>query len=206
MGITERKEREKQEMRDRILETAKQLFLEEGYDKTSIRNIAERIEYSPGTIYLYFADKDEIFHELHFRAFELLKDQMKKGIAGIEDPLVQLHKLGEIYLDFGIYNPELYDLMFVMRAPVAKLLACEQHWNQGEDCFSFFHTIVKNAIEKGAIRKMDSFVASMMIWSQVHGMVTLFVRDRFTVMGFADQDIQRMLFAAMEQLLETIKP
>ena len=54
MGVTERKERERQEMRQRILDAAQQVFVEEGYEKASIRNIAERIEYSPATIYLYF--------------------------------------------------------------------------------------------------------------------------------------------------------
>jgi AcrR family transcriptional regulator len=61
MGILERKEREKQEMRDLILNVATEMFIEEGYDKTSIRKIADKIEYSPATIYLYFKDKDEIF-------------------------------------------------------------------------------------------------------------------------------------------------
>lgn len=205
MGIAERKEREKLEMRERILETAKQLFLEEGYEKTSIRSIAERIEYSPGTIYLYFTDKDEIFHEIHFMAFEQLKQEMKRSVEQVEDPLMQLRKLGEVYLNFGVNNPELYDLMFILRSPVAKLLSCEQHWHQGEDCFSFFRKIVENAIQKGALRPMDTVVASMMIWSQVHGMVSLFVRDRFSVMGFEKPDIYAMMFASMDQMLANIK-
>ena len=52
MGITDRKEREKQELKELILKEAKAVFLEEGYEKTSIRKIADRIEYSPTTIYL----------------------------------------------------------------------------------------------------------------------------------------------------------
>ena len=61
MGIPDRKEREKQELRDLILKEARALFLEEGFEKTSLRKIAERIEYSPTTIYLYFKDKNEQF-------------------------------------------------------------------------------------------------------------------------------------------------
>jgi AcrR family transcriptional regulator len=50
MGISERKERERQEMRERIIEASMKMFIEEGYEKTSIRNIAEKIEYSPATL------------------------------------------------------------------------------------------------------------------------------------------------------------
>ena len=69
MGITDRKEREKQELKDLILKEAKAVFLEEGYEKTSIRKIADRIEYSPTTIYLYFKDKSELLLELHKQSF-----------------------------------------------------------------------------------------------------------------------------------------
>ena len=61
MGILERKERDREDMRRLILGAARQLFLEQGYEKTSIRNIADVIEYSPATIYLYYKDKNELF-------------------------------------------------------------------------------------------------------------------------------------------------
>ena len=68
MSITDRKEREKKEMRQAILDAALTLFREKGYDAVSIRNIAEAIEYSPATIYLYFKDKNEIFFALQYEA------------------------------------------------------------------------------------------------------------------------------------------
>ena len=56
MGISERREREKQELREKILEKAREILIKEGQDNLSIRNIATAIEYSPATIYLYFQD------------------------------------------------------------------------------------------------------------------------------------------------------
>jgi AcrR family transcriptional regulator len=70
MGSAERKEREKHEMREMILAAAKKLFIKEGFEHVTIRRIAEEIEYSPATVYLYFADKDTILcalQELGFR-------------------------------------------------------------------------------------------------------------------------------------------
>ena len=76
MGVAERKEREKEVLREQILAAAKTLFLEKGVEKTSIRNIADLIEYSPGSIYHYFKDKDEIFYALHQGGFQQLMSKM----------------------------------------------------------------------------------------------------------------------------------
>lgn len=70
MGIKQRKDREREEMKDLILDAAKRISIEEGFSKVSIRKIAEEIEYSPGTIYLYFKNRDEILFELHNLAFQ----------------------------------------------------------------------------------------------------------------------------------------
>ena len=73
MGISERKEKQKAELKQLILEASVKLFSEHGYDGFSMRKIAEMIEYSPTTVYLYFKDKNEILFDLHeigFRKFE----------------------------------------------------------------------------------------------------------------------------------------
>ena len=84
MSVADRKEREKEEMKARILEAAKKLFLENGFEKTSIRNIAEEIEYSPGTIYLYFKDKNDLLFALHQQAFGVLMASFM-NVATISD-------------------------------------------------------------------------------------------------------------------------
>ena len=91
MGIAERKERDKEELRERILVAAKTLFLEKGVEKTSIRNIADLIEYSPGSIYHYFKDKNEIFHALHQGGFQQLMSRMEV-LAAVSNPMERLKK------------------------------------------------------------------------------------------------------------------
>jgi len=78
MEVTERKEREKTEMRELITAAAMKMFLEDGYAKTSIRGIADAIEYSPGTIYLYFKDKDELLYEVQADAYGRLLEVFQK--------------------------------------------------------------------------------------------------------------------------------
>lgn len=82
-------------MRRIILDAAKSIFLEKGFGSTSIRNIAEKIEYSPGTIYLYFSDKDEIFHELHEDGFRKMLDMMQP-LKHVADPMQRLIAMGKV--------------------------------------------------------------------------------------------------------------
>src|ERR1700743_4005249 len=96
MGILERKEKQKLEIRKLILDASMKLFMEEGFENVTIRRIAELIEYSPTTVYLYFKDKDEIFYSLHDIGFEKLQE-FNRNLDGIQNPLVRLHKMGENY-------------------------------------------------------------------------------------------------------------
>lgn len=76
MGITERKERDKEVLRQKIMDAAAELILEEGIEKCTIRKVAEKIEYSPRIVYLYFNDKDHLLHEIIEQGFEITLGQM----------------------------------------------------------------------------------------------------------------------------------
>jgi AcrR family transcriptional regulator len=176
MGISERKEREKQEMRGLILKTAMSLFLVEGFQNVSIRRIAEKIEYSPGTIYLYFKDKDEILHALHDTAFEeLFKRQ--QTVSSITDPLERLRKQGRIYVQFAREHPKHYDLMFIMRGPVRNLKGPEE-WDMGRRAYEFLRTNVQECIDAGYFNGFSADIVAFAMWASVHGVASLFVRER----------------------------
>ena len=70
MGTKQRREREKQEVREGILAGAREIALQEGWQAVTIRKVAERIEYSPPTIYEYFENKEAILLELLRQGFE----------------------------------------------------------------------------------------------------------------------------------------
>jgi AcrR family transcriptional regulator len=177
MGIAERKEKQKQEIRKLILDASMKLFVEEGFDNVSIRRIADLIEYSPTTVYLYFKDKDEIFFNLHEIGFQKMLE-LNKNLETIEDPLNRLHKMGENYLRFGIENPEYYDLMFIQRAPMKKLVEMGCDWENGDAAMTRLRTTVSECMEKGLIARTNPELVSMSVWSMVHGLVSLAIRDR----------------------------
>ncbi|MFN3760481.1 MAG: TetR/AcrR family transcriptional regulator [Algoriphagus aquaeductus] len=181
MGISDRKEREKEELRERILSAAKSLFLEKGIEKTSIRNIADQIEYSPGIIYHYFKDKNEIFHALHQGGFRQLMEKMSV-LASVRNPLERLKAMGSIYVRFAMENPDMYDLMFIKEAPIDHVASSEHDdWKEGGGTFNYLRLTIRECIAQGNFQGHDEEALSYLIWSTVHGMVSLHIRKRCEV-------------------------
>jgi AcrR family transcriptional regulator len=177
MGILERKEKQKLEIRKLILDASMKLFVEEGFSNVTIRRIADLIEYSPTTVYLYFKDKDEIFFNLHEIGFQKMQE-LNGNLATINNPLLRLHKMGENYLNFGMKNPEYYNLMFIEREPMKKLSEMGCEWTKGDTAIGLLKTTVSECMEKGHIAKGDAQLISLSIWSFVHGLVSLAIRER----------------------------
>jgi AcrR family transcriptional regulator len=203
MGVKERKERQKLEMKDLILQSAHQLFLDKGFEEVSIRNIAEAIEYSPATIYLYFKDKNEIFYALHGEAFKIFNNHVA-SIVSIQDPLERLFALGEKYIQFAFTYPKYYDIMFITESP----MQCDENsedWKEGESALKFLESIVEDCVKKGHFKKQEVKFLSFSIWSFMHGMCSLFLRDRLKVYPEDERDSMHIKsFEIFKQMLKSI--
>jgi AcrR family transcriptional regulator len=176
MSISERKEREKERMRSLVLKAAMELFLGEGYESVSLRKIADKIEYSPATVYNYFKDKDEILYTLHNIAFEKFYEELSKSNR-IKKPLERLKKLGKLYINFALNNPQHYDLMFIMNSPIRKVFS-EEDWTVGLKSFQLLKDCVSDCIKEGNIKYANANTAAFSVWSFVHGVVSLIIRKR----------------------------
>src|SRR5436190_22718190 len=113
MGVKERRARQKENIREEILDAARTLFVKEGYEQVSIRKIAEMIEYAPGTIYLYFRDKAEILERICDETFAKLSQKMQAINADPSNPLDGLRRGLRTYIQFGIDNPNHYTVTFI---------------------------------------------------------------------------------------------
>lgn len=203
MGISERKEREKQEMRARIIDAAMSMFITEGYERTSIRNIAEKIEYSPATIYLYYKDKDELLYEVQKVAFGQLQKEFEEK-ANSQDPWERLVQICQTYVRFGKNNPEMYDLMFMMKAPM-NCVEEDDTWDNNSDSFQYLVNCLSTCMEQKLLRFDDVMLAAFSIWSMGHGLVSLNVSCRLKAMQLTESDIEAMTEASILQYLHLIK-
>ena len=201
MGIAERKEREKEEMRKLIIDTATELFIEKGFDKTSMRNIAEAMEYSPATIYLYFKDKSELFNAIHEIGFKVFFEYLSQ-VKDIADPMDRLDKLGQQYIHFALENPGYYDLMLIMREPM-NAEKNEEDWDQGDTSHKILTSTVAACMEQGYFKGNDPSVISFMIWSQVHGICSMMIRERMKF--YPEEGREDLMFAAKRVFTEMLR-
>ena len=180
MGTTERRERERHELRERILDAARALFAEQGYEAVTMRKIAEKIEYSPTAIYFHFKDKQTLLQELCDTDFGALASEFQK-IARVADPVERLRMIGRAYVEFAIAYPNHYRLMFMTPSkaslnPDSSRLA---KGNPEEDAYAFLRATVAEAIAAGRLRPelSDADLVSQMVWAGTHGVVSLHISN-----------------------------
>lgn len=171
MGITERREREKEEIRHRILDAARELFAAEGYEKVTMRRIAEAIEYSPTTIYLHFEDKDDLVRALCHEDFARLLEAMRAAPVP-DDPVETIRQLGRAYCAFALRHPNQYRFMFM--TPVGKEEGLEGG-NPGELSFGHLLEAVKRAVAAGRLRAIDPVTGAQVLWMGVHGVASALI-------------------------------
>jgi len=188
MSISERKQKEKEALRLLILNGAKRLFVEKGIEYTTIRNIADEINYSVGTVYVYFKDKNAIFHDLHSIGFQEL-GQYFNELFTIEDPMKRLRKMGFVYIKFAMENSEMYDLMFNLKAPMDYLEEQKNNlWPEGTETYGYLKKTVEECMKQGHFDGHNSEALSFMIWSLVHGMCCLEIRHRTKGIKFSSPE------------------
>ncbi len=176
MGITERREREKENLRQEILDAAREIFVAEGYEALSMRKVAEKIEYSPTTIYLYFKDKTELLREVCEEAFTRLGDAVRDAKETGGSPLEVLRKGLYAYIDFGLSHPHHYEVAFV--SPTDKVMKPNDYQYEGsagQRAFEMLSVSVADCIAAGSIRSGDVATTAQTIWASIHGVTSLLI-------------------------------
>lgn len=175
MGIAERKERKKAELREQILTAAREIVLSDGFAQLSMRKIAEAIEYSAATIYLHFESRDAIALELVREGFAQMLAALA-SVRSIADPSERLREIGRRYVRFGIDHSQTYRLIFMEDPKFSDSVIADQldsPEEPGTMLFDVLHRTVEELIAKKIMRAIDPEMASQLLWASVHGIVTL---------------------------------
>ena len=191
MGVAERKERHREELKKEILQAAKELFLENGFEATSIRAIAEKIEYSPATIYLYYKDKNEIVHALHQEGFKLLIQHFEV-LNTIPSAFERLKAMGKAYIQFALKHPDVYQLIFSMKEPLAHMDQSEIEWDEGDASFQLLMATVRACQEEGYFKGIEVVGLSFVIWTTMHGLCTLRTSGHMEHMTVVCKEVQAL--------------
>ena len=173
MGITERREREREEVRRKILDAARELFARQGYESVTMRAVAEAIEYSATAIYHHFEDKDDLVEALCQEDFARLLGALETQPPPA-DPVEWIRQLGRSYAAFGLAYPNHYRFMFM----TPEKMKVKEKGSPGEQSYGLLRTAVTRAIESGQFRPGDVDAISQVLWAGLHGAVSLLITMR----------------------------
>lgn len=205
MSVSARRQRQIEEMKETILDAAGTLFYKNGYDETTLRKIASLIDYNPATIYNYYKNKEEIFFALQERAFQKFYEEFDFYRTTTMKGKKCLRKMGEAYIKFGIKYKEDYELMFIMREPMNGAETKDPKWKIGAKNYELLKLVIGQCIEEKSIRITDVNVGAFMIWSAVHGMVSLYIMDRMKMINDIKHDqLLEVAFRQFDELLNRI--
>ena len=174
MGTKERRERERLKLRGKILDAARKLFIQQGYDAVTMRKVAQRIQYSPTAIYANFKDKETLMRELCTADFQKLAGAFQE-VAAIEDPIERLRRTGSVYIDFALRYPNHYRLMFMTPRPAEIDADTTGKGDVQKDAYAFVVAVVQDALAKGAFKPKwnDADLIAQVLWAAMHGVVAL---------------------------------
>jgi len=172
-----RRARERQNLRARILDAARELFAAEGYEAVTIRRVADAIEYTPPVIYQHFTDKRALLDEICREDFRTFARAFQSVVAD-PDPIQRLRRMGAAYVEFALTHPNHYRLMFM--TPVPGGVHKDDPEAQGNpelDAYARLRTLVDDAFHAGRFRPdlTDPALIAHVLWQTAHGVVSLHI-------------------------------
>lgn len=197
----DRRDSERQELRQRMLDAAGALFLQHGYTGFSLRQVAEQIGYSPGTIYLYFRDKDDLLFHVADAGFHVFRASQQQAANSSTDPRQRLRAAARAYVQFGLDFPAYYRLMFVERPDLMfqQRVAETSAWLETLVAYQGLFAAVVGPAEHHDSAMLQAHSDAW--WATLHGLVTLATS---MTMVFDSARTSAALDAALERLFASL--
>ena len=170
LGIHERKEREKEQRREDILDAAQRVFFEKGLATSTMDDIAETAELSKGTLYLYYKSKEDLYLTVMMRGMQLLFDAFSEVANGAYSPAKMLSRLSEAYLNYFDNHRDYFRMMHYLQAPqFHKQVSEEVKQSCGvlnQRIWDLVNGMLQRCIDEGLLRKdLNPAEVGLILWS-----------------------------------------
>jgi AcrR family transcriptional regulator len=191
---------QKADLREEILNAAREMFVREGYANVSMRKIAEKIGYSPTAIYLHFKDKNDLLHQICEESFA----RLARNIQAIQRlslaPLQRLEMGMREYVEFGLQHQSHYEIIFI--SPIGGDYESGGYEDSnGQIAFETLTTSVRECAEQGLLKNNDVELISQVLWAGIHGITSVLIKHG----GFPFVERKRLIDAMIETLIAGVK-
>ncbi len=204
MSITTRRARQKAQLRQEIIDAARDILAREGYSQLSMRKVAEQIEYSPTAIYLHFEDKHDLVFQVCEETFGKLVAELVTLESEFKDPIVRLRHGLHRYVAFGLRHPQHYVATFVAVPSEQEEAAVVRYNNpasNGMKALGILRTVVVACIEAKVFRPVDPDVTARALWASLHGITALLIQ----MPNFAWGDQQAVVDSVIDCAIEGLR-
>lgn len=199
MGTRERKEREKEARRNAIVEAAKTVFFEKGFQGTTMDQIAEAAELSKGSLYIYFPGKEELYVTVLVEGLEILHQKFSKAVEGKKNWEQKLRDIGKAYYSFYQQHKNYFNILFLLHhGELASHLSHELYqkcFEKGLSCLNFLSQAIQEGINDGEIERQDPMELAVILWGSFNGIILLYEEEEHKklISGTLDHLIQKSM-------------
>jgi len=197
MGIQERKERERERRRQQIIVAAKRVFSKKGFNRATMEDIAQEAELSPGTLYLYFKNKDDLYASLNLRVLQFMNGKLDHALGDNQvDFDTKLDRVMDAMLEVYAYDPLILNNVFHLQSSETLKSVSEELLGEinalSRQALRKLTRMFAEEIEKGTIVAHNPTALADMLWGLFSGTVLW-------------EETKRMINAERYQLKESIR-
>lgn len=193
-------------IRERIIEAALSIIIEEGFSCLTMRRLGSRLHMSAPNLYNFFKSKEEIYISIVIKGFQMLHDELEKAVDSSSDPAKRAHAMLETYVRFGVTNKSYYDIMFTMPTPKYNDYVNTPYERLSAVEYKISMDIARLAMDAlRDLRKCDASLSAedvihdiIKIWSMLHGMVSL---ANSNIIGYVASDIEKTHSRILDEIV-----
>jgi AcrR family transcriptional regulator len=163
---------EGEQTRARLVGEARDLYLEGGLARFSLREVARRAGVVAGAVYNHYDGKEALLREVCSEGFRIFASYLWRALQAPTPP-ERLSSSAEQYLRFGLEHPRDYRFLFMAAAEDVAALGPIHKGKDPEPTFQFLVDRVRECMEAGVLARRKPEEVAMLIWSHVHGLVSL---------------------------------
>ena len=185
---------------ERILRAARTIFEAEGADAVSMRRVAEAVGVTAMAIYRHFPNRESLLKRISDDSFAEIAHHWESRSRG-RDVLKRLIALQELYLDYALAHPYLFDHAFSVRREDARRFPEDFHARRSPT-LNVVADAVAEGMQRGVLRKDDPWNVAMTLWAHTHGLVALYRAGRFS---YDAAQFRTFYLASLGRLLDGLK-
>jgi len=176
----DRQLKKQEEIRYKILESAKKIMIEHGVGGLSIRKITNALDYSPGIVYHYFKDKNEIIETLAIEGYGKILSSLSRVERDTNHPILEIRNIFTAYIYAVLENPEEYKIFMMSDDPniIKKTTILEKGISTRSKTMQLLTEIIQKGIDLGQFNDEDAELSAQIIWVSVFGLIIRLITEK----------------------------